>query len=81
MILSKLRIKVDVPNSVTYLNWTPILEWYVVRCGSKSRNQKDLCLEEIRLHAQNMITILGSIVYKIGGGGAYEHKNLHSDNE
>ena len=59
MILSKLRIKVHVPNSVTYLNWTPILEWYVVRCGSKSRYQKDMCLEGIQLHARNMIPILG----------------------
>jgi hypothetical protein len=28
---------------------------------------KDMCLEEIGLHAQNMITILGSIVNRIGG--------------
>ena len=24
------RIKVDVPNLVTYLNWTPNIKWYVV---------------------------------------------------
>ena len=24
------RITVDVPNLVTYLNWTPIFKWYVV---------------------------------------------------
>ena len=24
------------PTLVTYLNWTPIFEWYVVQCGSKN---------------------------------------------
>ena len=28
--------KVDVPNTITYLNWTPTFEWYVVRCGSRT---------------------------------------------
>ena len=30
---------------------------------------KDTCLNEIGLHAQNMIVIVGSIVNIIGGGG------------
>ena len=25
-----LHSKVDVPNLVTYLHWTPVCEWYVV---------------------------------------------------
>ena len=60
------RAKVDVPNSVSDLNQTPTVEWYVVRCGSLERYQKDMCLKETGLHAQNMITILGSIVNIIG---------------
>ena len=32
-----LSLKVDLPNSATYLNWTPTFERYVVRCGSKNR--------------------------------------------
>ena len=28
--------KVDVSNLVTYVNWTPIFEWYVVCCGFKN---------------------------------------------
>ena len=27
----------------------------MVRCGSKNEDYKDMCLEEIGLHAQNMI--------------------------
>ena len=27
----------DVPNSGTYLNWTPISKWYVIWCNSKNR--------------------------------------------
>ena len=50
------------PNSATYLNRTHIFEWYMVRCGFKNRYQKDICLEVIGIPAQNMITILGSIV-------------------
>ena len=40
---------VDMPNSITYLDQTPIFEWYLVRCGSKNRYQKDMCIEEIGL--------------------------------
>ena len=37
-------VKVDVPNSVTYLHWTPIFEWYVDWCGSQNTYQKgDTC--------------------------------------
>ena len=50
-------IKVDLPNLVTYLDWTPIFEWYVVICDSKNRYETDMCLKEIGLRAQNMITI------------------------
>ena len=63
--------KVDMPNLVAELNQTPISEWYVVRCGSKSGYQKDMCLKGIRLRSQNMITILGPIVNVLGGGGTY----------
>ena len=54
--------KIDVSNSVTYLNWISIFEWYVVMCGSKNGYQKDMCLTKIGLHAHNMITILDSTV-------------------
>ena len=38
---------------VTFLNWTAIFESCMVRCGSKKRHQKDTCLKEIGLCAQN----------------------------
>ena len=59
--------KIDLPNLVTYLNQTPIFEWCVARIGSKNGYPKDMSLEEIRLHAENMMTILGSTINIIGG--------------
>ena len=43
-------------------NQTPILEWYVGRCGSKNIYPKDMCQQTIGLCVQNVITILGSMV-------------------
>ena len=59
----------------TFLNPTPIFEWYVVRCGFKNEHQKDV--------SQEMITILGSIGNNMEGPiwPFNEHKNLHFDNE
>ena len=31
----------------------------MVTCGSKNGNQKDMCLEEIGLRTQNMLSFLG----------------------
>ena len=39
----------------------------MVRCGSKSGQDQDMCLEEFGLCAQNLITILGSIYIYIYG--------------
>ena len=62
----------DVPNLHTYVNWTPLCEWYVVRCGFKNGYQEDICLKEIRLCVQNMITIIDLDIQhdlEIEGGG------------
>ena len=62
--------KVDVPDLVTSLNQTSILEWYVARCDSKDGYQKDIMqFKEIGLSGQDMITILGLTVHIIEGGG------------
>ena len=58
--------KVDVPNSAPYPNHSSISESNVVRSGSKNGFQRDKCLKEIELHAQNMLTILNSIANTIG---------------
>ena len=47
----KAHIKVDVPNVISYLNLTHIFERHVVWCSPKNGYQKDVCLEEIGLHA------------------------------
>ena len=55
--------KVDNLDSITFLiDMTSIFEWYVVWCDFKNNYQKDMCSKKIGLYAQNMITILGSIV-------------------
>ena len=59
-------IKIDMSNSITCLNQTPIYKCYVVRCGSKSRYQQNKCLNVIGLHVQSVISILGLIVHIIG---------------
>lgn len=51
--------KVHKPNLVPCLNRTPIFEWHVVMCDTMN-GYKKMSLKEIGLHAQNMITIIGS---------------------
>jgi hypothetical protein len=66
--LSSFALKVNVPNSATHLTQTIKFEWYVVCCGFKNGHQKYTCLKEIGLHAQDMLSILGSIFNIIDGG-------------
>ena len=55
-------------NSVTYLNRTPIcLHGLWLGVVSRVDTKNDTCLYEIGLHAQNMITSLGSMINIIGG--------------
>lgn len=58
--------KVCGPDSVIYINWTPIFELCMVRCASKNGCQKDMSKNEIGWHSQNSFTILGSILSMIG---------------
>ena len=54
---------------INHLNSTTLSEWYVLWCGFKNGHQKDTCFKEIGLHAQNMITISGTVVNLMGRGG------------
>lgn len=40
--------RVDLLNSVTYLNGTYVFKWCAVRCGSKNRCQKELGLVSLK---------------------------------
>ena len=60
------------PNSNTAIIWTPLFEWYMGSCGSKNGHQEGMCSKEIRLHAQNMLTILGLMV-NMTRGDLYDH--------
>jgi hypothetical protein len=59
---------VDIPffSFFSYYNTVPMFECYVIWCGSKNIYQKDMCLKVSGLCAQNMITILDSIINIIG---------------
>ena len=53
---------------LTYLNRTPMCEWWVVWCRSVNGHRKDTCLEKIGLHIQNFVTIsLYSLFWDIFG--------------
>ena len=41
--------KVGIPNPIIILKRTPIIECYVVGCGSKNGYQKDTCLKKYRI--------------------------------
>ena len=73
--LSK-KLGKNVPNSVTYLNRTPRCQWYMGRCGSQNGYQKDMCLNEMGLHAPNMITILNSTTNINGMGRGEEGRDF-----
>ena len=60
---------VDVPNSNTTIIWTPIFELYVIICGTKYGYQNDMSFKATELCVQNMLTIHGSMVNMIWGGG------------
>jgi hypothetical protein len=62
VISLSLQCKVDVPNSITYLNQTPIFEWHVIRCDSNNISKKTRDWKESGLCAQNLIIILSSTV-------------------
>lgn len=47
--------KVSEPNLATYLNRASIFEWWMIRCRSQNRYQKDIYLKEIGLRAQNLL--------------------------
>ena len=57
-MFSREHTKVDVLNSETYQ--PPTFAWHMIWCSSKNEYQKDMCVKEIGLCAQNMTTILGS---------------------
>ena len=70
------------PYLGTSLIQTPIFECCVVGRGFR-RQQRLLCLEEIRLSAENLLPILDSIVNITGGAYMTNHEfaNLHFDCE
>jgi hypothetical protein len=75
-----MKANIGVPNSVTYLNRTPIFDCYVVWCSSKNIYMKDTCLKEFGMCVETTVIILGLIIIKfvclclcvcvcVGGGG------------
>ena len=77
--------KVDNSYLVTFLNKTPKSEWCMVRCGFQNGSQKDMHLREIKLYAQNSITILNPPIDTIKSKESIwtfnEHENVPFKNE
>jgi hypothetical protein len=63
----KLHHKVNVPKSNIEIIWASIFEWYAIRFIFEDKHPKDTCLKRIGLLAQNMLTILRSIINTIVG--------------
>ena len=59
-----LQRKVDVPNSVTFLNQTPIFEWYVMWCGSKNGSKKTRGWKKLDYVLNTNMTIFTMRMYK-----------------
>lgn len=75
---------------VQLLHQTPIFEWNLVKWGSKNIYKKGVCLQEIRLHTQDTISIISLTlnitlyIFSLEGGFIWqfnEHKNCHFNNE
>lgn len=54
---------------VTFLNQTTIFKWGVIECECKNVHKTRPCLKEFGLRAQDIVTIQGSKVNIIMGGG------------
>ena len=53
------RYNIGWPSPVnTYLKWTPIFEWCVIRCRFKNKHKKGMCLNDIGLCVQGLLAIL-----------------------
>lgn len=48
-------------NIVICIHQTPVIEWYVIRCGSKDGYAEDICKKRIGLCAQIITTFQESI--------------------
>ena len=78
------ELQVDVPKSNIATIWTPILQWCVVRCGSKYALQEDVFKNEIGVTGPKDVDY-SKFDNQHDWGDPYDHfnmnKNLHFDNE
>ena len=69
-------------TSVTYLNRTPMYLASMLWCASKNKYQKDVCFQDIGLHAHNEMIVVSSVWVDVTwrkGGGLYDHFNKHEN--
>ena len=50
-----------VSTSVTYLNRTPMYLASMLWCASKNKHQKDVCFQDIGLHAHDEMIVVSSV--------------------
>ena len=49
VVVEKHGAKGNMPNSNIAIIWTPIVEWFAVRCAQKNGHENDTCLIETGL--------------------------------
>ena len=52
--------KVDLHNSIAYMNRSPTFEYYMVRYGSKNISQKDMCWKRLDYTITSLIQVCGN---------------------
>jgi hypothetical protein len=65
--MSRLYGKVDVSQSNIAIMWAPIIQVVCGKVWIQEQTPNNMCLKEIGIRAQNMLTILSSIVNMIEG--------------
>ena len=65
LVQYKVATKVIGPNSVTYLNQTPIVQCCMVQCRSKNGHENDMCFRGSGLRDQNLCGLRQFIPFKI----------------
>ena len=58
------------PNMVAYLDWTPVFEWRLIRCGSKDGHLEDMYIKEIK------VWVLVGPTWSLYGSGTFDLKKI-----
>jgi hypothetical protein len=66
--------RVDLLDSIIYLNRTHVFKWYAIGCGSKNKCQKEVGLVSSKLDVHSKFNSKHN-----WGGGLYDHLNEYEN--